>query len=91
MAVTAQTMPSLRRGIRRQYDAARNDHVLLGPERVIVLDDIALAITELFDGARTVAAISATLAAKFEADVAVVQTDVIAFIEDLIGKGLAAP
>jgi len=90
MPVTAQTIPALRRGIRRQYDAARNAHVLLAPERVIVLDDIALAITEFFDGARSVADISAALATKFEADVAVVQADVIAFVEDLVEKGLVA-
>jgi len=82
-------IPALRRGIRRQYDSARHAHVLLGLERVIVLDDIAVEITNLLDGTRTLADISSTLAEKFAADIAQVQPDVTAFIEELIEKGLA--
>jgi len=83
------SVPGLRRGIRRQFDATRGAHVLLGPERVIVLDEIAVEIVSLLDGKRTVAEISGELAEKFAADVGEVRADVTAFVEELVGKGLA--
>jgi pyrroloquinoline quinone biosynthesis protein D len=88
--ITADSIPALRRGIKRKFDATRNAHVLLGPERVIVLDDIAAAILELMDGAHSVTAIAAALAARFAADHALVQSDVMAFVEELVEKGLAS-
>ncbi len=87
--ITADSVPALRRGIRRKFDATRNAHVLLGPERVIVLDDIAAAITELVDGETSVARISGVLAERFAADAALVESDVMAFVRDLVEKGLA--
>jgi coenzyme PQQ biosynthesis protein PqqD len=88
--ITGESIPALRRGIRRKFDATRNAHVLLGPERVIVLDDIAAAITELVDSKNSVARISGVLAERFSEDAATVETDVTEFIRDLVEKGLAA-
>jgi pyrroloquinoline quinone biosynthesis protein D len=82
-------VPALRRGIRRKFDAVRNTHVLLGPERVIVLDDIAAAITSLVDAKHSVHEISAELASRFAADAAEVEVDVTEFISSLVEKGLA--
>jgi pyrroloquinoline quinone biosynthesis protein D len=90
MSLTAESVPALRRGIRRHFDATRNANVLLGPERVIVLDDIAFAIAELVDSRHSVAEIAGTLAAKFEADYATVEADVMAFVAELVEKGVAA-
>jgi coenzyme PQQ biosynthesis protein PqqD len=87
--ITRDSVPALRRGIRRQFDSARNTHVLLGPERVIVLDEIAAAITNLVDSKHSVAEISATLAERFVADSAMVEADVIEFVTSLLEKGLA--
>jgi pyrroloquinoline quinone biosynthesis protein D len=86
--VSRDSVPVLRRGIRRHFDTARGAEVLLGPERVIVLDEVAVAIIEKFDG-RTVGAISAALAENFAADAAVVEADVIDFVQELVDKGLA--
>jgi pyrroloquinoline quinone biosynthesis protein D len=88
-AVTASSVPALRRGIRRRFDETRQAHVLLGPERVVVLDEIAVAITELVDATNSVAEISRMLSAKFGADYAVVEVDVTLFVQDLVDKGLA--
>jgi coenzyme PQQ biosynthesis protein PqqD len=63
--------------------------VLLGPERVIVLDEIAVAIIELVDAAHSVADIAKVLAERFAADYAEVEADVAAFVQDLVDKGLA--
>jgi pyrroloquinoline quinone biosynthesis protein D len=87
-AVTAQSVPTLRRGIRRHYDTVRAQNVLLCPERVILLDDIANAIAELCDAERSVAEISRILAERYSEDPARVEADVISFIEELADKGL---
>jgi coenzyme PQQ biosynthesis protein PqqD len=87
--ITRDSVPAFRRGIRQKFDAARNTHVLLGPERVIVLDEIAAAITGLVDAKHSVAEIAAELAARFSADAAVVEADVTEFVSGLVEKGLA--
>jgi coenzyme PQQ biosynthesis protein PqqD len=64
--------------------------VLLGPERVIVLDEIAAEITALVDAKNSVAEIAAVLAERFSADAAVVEADVTEFVSGLVEKGLAS-
>jgi len=86
--ITRESVPAWRRGIRRRFDATREAHVLLGPERVIVLDEIASAITELVDAKNSVARIAQLLAQRFSADEAEVARDVAGFIEELLEKGL---
>jgi pyrroloquinoline quinone biosynthesis protein D len=83
------SIPALRRGIRRHFDSTRGAHVLLGPERVIVLDEIAFEIVALLDGKRSIAEISSVLAIKFEADAREVKNDVTEFARELVEKGLA--
>jgi pyrroloquinoline quinone biosynthesis protein D len=87
-AVSAQSVPSLRRGVRRHFDAARGQNVLQCPERVVLLDDIADAIIELCDGRRSAADISNILAARYEEEPAVVAEDVRGFLLELLEKGL---
>jgi pyrroloquinoline quinone biosynthesis protein D len=87
--ITRDSVPALRRGIRQKFDAARNTHVLLGPERVIMLDEIAAAITGLVDAKHSVGEIAAELAARFAADKAEVEADVTEFVTSLVEKGLA--
>jgi len=87
--ISGDSVPALKRGIRRKFDATRNAHVLLGPERVIVLDDIAAAILELVDGENSVARIAGVLAARFAEDAGLVETDVKEFVTELMEKGLA--
>ncbi|WP_297489854.1 pyrroloquinoline quinone biosynthesis peptide chaperone PqqD [Acidocella sp.] len=90
MIVNPACMPVLRRGVRRRFDATRGQNVLLCPERVIMLDDIADAITQLCDGRNSVAEISRILAVRFAADAAVVEADVLGFVQELVDKGLVA-
>lgn len=88
--ITRDSVPAFRRGIRQKFDSARNTHVLLGPERVIILDDIAAAITALVDAKHSVAEIAATLAERFAADAGEVEADVVEFVSSLVEKGLAS-
>ncbi|WP_026204861.1 pyrroloquinoline quinone biosynthesis peptide chaperone PqqD [Actinomycetospora chiangmaiensis] len=48
-------VPRLGRGVKLRYDRARERHVLLLPETVVVLNTTGTAILELCDGQRTVA------------------------------------
>jgi pyrroloquinoline quinone biosynthesis protein D len=86
--VSPQTIPALRRGVRRHYDTARGQNVLLCPERVILLDDIGNAIAELCDGQRSVATISRILAERYAGDPAQVEADVISFFQELAAKNV---
>ena len=88
MTVTAQSVPALRRGVRRRYDEVRNEYVLLGPERVVVLDDVANAIAQLCDSTHSIAEISELLSGRYQTPRETVQEDVISFIAEMMHKGL---
>lgn len=80
--------PVLPRGVRVRWDGVRETHVLLGPERALMLDEIAHAILSRVDGAASAAAICEDLAAAFEAPLDQVSEDVHAFLGDLADKKL---
>lgn len=63
--LNAAARPSLPRGVRLREDPARG-WVLLGPERVITLDEIAAAVLREVDGVRTFGEIVDRLAARFD-------------------------
>ena len=81
-------IPRLPRGVRMRWDGVRNTHVLLGPERALMLDPIAHEILKRVDGETAEAAICADLAATFGAPEAQVSSDVRAFLGDLADKRL---
>lgn len=81
-------IPSLPRGVRCHFDKVRNTDVLLGPERVLMLDQIGVAVLYRVDGAATVTQIAADLAAAYDAPEDVIKGDVIAYLADLAEKRL---
>ncbi|MGL4235440.1 pyrroloquinoline quinone biosynthesis peptide chaperone PqqD [Tabrizicola sp.] len=86
--MTAAAIPSLPRGVRTHHDRVRDTEVLLGPERALMLDEIGAAILSEVDGKRSVAEISALLAARYGAPPDAVQSDVVEFLGDLADKRL---
>jgi pyrroloquinoline quinone biosynthesis protein D len=58
-------VPRLARGVKFRYDRARERHVLLLPETVVVLNGTGTAILELCDGVRTVADIVEALREQY--------------------------
>jgi len=84
------SVPKLPKHVRLRFDEARQQWLVLAPERVLVPDDIALEILKRCDGVATVAAIADDLAAKFSAPRDVVGRDVIAMLQDLADKGVLA-
>lgn len=85
--ITAKDTPFLPRGVRTRFDEVRKVDVLLGPERVLMLDQIGLAILERVDGGTPVADISGELAQVYDAPRDVIEPDVIAYLQDLKDKG----
>jgi pyrroloquinoline quinone biosynthesis protein D len=87
--IAESAVPRLARGMRLQQDAARSGRwVVLGPERMFVLDETALEVVRLLDGTRSVAAIVDDLAARFAAPRAEIAADVAAMLDDLAAKGV---
>ncbi|WP_312182952.1 pyrroloquinoline quinone biosynthesis peptide chaperone PqqD [Pantoea sp. CTOTU46764] len=76
-------IPAFRRGYRMQWEAAQDSHVVLYPEGMAKLNETAVAILELVDGKQDVAAIVATLDARF-LDAGGVGDDVKEFLQSAI-------
>ena len=68
-----------------RHDRARGNHVLLMPERVVVLTGSAPHVMELCDGTRTVARITDELRERFPG--APVDAEVAPFVERMRKKG----
>ena len=88
MTLTPTSVPALRRGVRRQFDKARNVPLLMAPEKVIMLDDIADAILSECDAVSSVEVITLRLSARFAAPVEEIQGDVLVFLQTLHDQGL---
>ncbi|WP_115049506.1 pyrroloquinoline quinone biosynthesis peptide chaperone PqqD [Xanthomonas arboricola] len=86
--ITRDSRPALRAGVRLQHDRARDQWVLLAPERVVELDEIALVVAQRYDGARSLAQIAQELAGEFDADAAEIEVDVIELTTTLHQKRL---
>ncbi|WP_217551278.1 pyrroloquinoline quinone biosynthesis peptide chaperone PqqD, partial [Pantoea sp. GbtcB22] len=70
-------------GYRMQWEAAQDSHVVLYPEGMAKLNETAVAILELVDGKQDVAAVVATLDARFP-DAGGVGDDVKEFLQSPI-------
>ncbi|MBW9089265.1 pyrroloquinoline quinone biosynthesis peptide chaperone PqqD [Rhizobium wenxiniae] len=82
VAVTAQTVAKLARGVRLREDPVRGQTVLLAPERALALDEIAVMIVNALDGERSLDAIAEEFSVKFEAPKDQVLSDMIAFVDE---------
>jgi pyrroloquinoline quinone biosynthesis protein D len=85
--ISASSRPKLPRGVRLQFDRAREAWVILAPERVLFPDEIAVEILRRCDGAADVDTIAGQLAAQFDAELPTVRADVIELLADLAQKG----
>jgi pyrroloquinoline quinone biosynthesis protein D len=63
---TVTDLPKLAPHVRLTFDAARNQHVLLSPETVAVLNATSADILGLCDGRRTLAEIVAELRTRYD-------------------------
>lgn len=86
--IAPTAIPTLPRGVRCHYDRVRDTDVLLGPERVLMIDQIGSAILSRVDGTANIAEICDRLAETFAAPRDVIEPDVISYLEDLAEKRL---
>jgi pyrroloquinoline quinone biosynthesis protein D len=80
------SVPKFPRGVRLKHDEARQEWVLLAPERLIKCDPIAAAVLQLCDSQRTLSDIVTLLANQFNADRTIIERDVIALLQGLSEK-----
>jgi pyrroloquinoline quinone biosynthesis protein D len=81
--IDSAARPLLARGVRLTFDPARERHVLLSPETVVVLNATGADVLELCDGERTVAEIVAELSSRYAR---VVDEDVRRFLDRLVER-----
>ena len=80
-------VPAFNRGFRLRHDPVRGAWVVLAPERLFLLDEPAVEVLKLVDGARSVPQIVDSLAARFDAPREAIAADVAAMLQDLVVKG----
>lgn len=87
LIVDTETRPALPRHVRLQHDGVRGRWVLLAPERIISVDEIAVDILRLCDGERTLARIADELAEAYDAPVAEILIDITSLLQGLADRG----
>lgn len=85
--ISRHSAPFLPRGVRLRRDPVRSRVVLLAPERVLMPDEISVAILERCDGRAAVSEIARSLCERFDASADEIQDDVIALLQDLADRG----
>lgn len=86
MSLTPDDVPRLPRGVRMRFDGVRGAHVLLAPERTFDLDQNAVAVLSLVDGARSIREIARMLSEQYDAPASVIEPDVITMLDGLAEK-----
>ena len=81
--IASHDRPLLAPHVRLTFDPARERHVLLSPETVVVLNATGSDVLELCDGERTVAEIVAELSSRYAR---VVDEDVRTFLDRLVER-----
>lgn len=82
-AVLSTNRPHLARRVRLQWDPVREQHVLLAPEEILVLNQTGATILGLCDGERTVVEIVAELRGQYNH---VDEDEVRGFLARLVAK-----
>ena len=80
-------VPRFGAGMKFRHDAVRGAWVILGPERLFMPDEHAVAVLKLIDGVRSVGDIAATLALTYAAPEAVIEADLWPMLQDLAASG----
>ena len=80
--------PKLPRHAKLRFDKPRDKWIILAPERVFELDEIAYEVVSRCNGERSLVDVVDELAAKFDqAPREAIHTDVTAMLQDLADKG----
>ncbi len=85
--IDSDSVPQLPRHVKLRYNEPRQQWVILAPEKLLVPDEISVAILKICDGHNTVDAIVDQLAEQYQAPREVICTDVKTLLQDLTDKG----
>ena len=86
--VSGDLVLKLPRHAKLRFDKARDKWIILAPERVFELDEIAHEVISRCDGDRTVGDVVNDLCKKFDqVDREVIMKDVVAMLQSLADKG----
>jgi pyrroloquinoline quinone biosynthesis protein D len=86
--ISPASQPAFPRGIRLWHDKVQGRWVILAPERVFRLDDIAVAVLQLCDGIHTVDQIAFQLAVSYGASRERILADILPMLQALADKGV---
>jgi pyrroloquinoline quinone biosynthesis protein D len=84
--LSSETRPGLAPGVRLTFDKARDQWVVLAPERVLVPDETALEILQRCNGSRQLDDIIDELASIYSADRSEIEQDVKELLGSLVEK-----
>lgn len=87
LIIDDKVVPRFPKHVKLRYNKPRDEWVILAPERLVKLDNIAVEILKLVDGKLDVSKISKLLSEKFAAPLNVIQKDVINLFQSLAEKG----
>lgn len=85
--VTGDSTPALARHARLRFDETRQRWLLLVPEKVLTPSETAVEVLQRCDGARSVAAIAASLAEAYSAPPDAILADILPLLQSLVDKG----
>ena len=88
LVIDDSSTPKLPRHAKLRFDKPRDKWIILAPERVFELDEIAYEVVSLCDGERSLVDVVDVLAEKFDqAPRETIHTDVTAMLQSLADKG----
>ena len=86
--VSSEIVLKLPRHAKLRFDKARDKWIILAPERVFELDEIAYEVISRCDGERTVTDVVDELCLKFDqVEREVIMNDVVGMLQNLADKG----
>ena len=86
--VSSEIILKLPRHAKLRFDKARDKWIILAPERVFELDEIAYEVISRCDGERTVTDVVDELCLKFDqVEREVIMNDVVGMLQNLADKG----
>ena len=83
LKINDKTIPKFPKHVRFRHNKARDEWVVLAPERLVKLDPIAVEILQLVDGEREVKIIASLLSKKFNAPEETILVDIIEMLQNL--------
>lgn len=87
LKIDDKTIPKFPKHVKFRYNKARDEWVILAPERLVKLDPIAVEILKMVNGEREVKSISLELSKKFNAPEDTIISDVKEMLQNLSDKG----